>query len=143
MQWLQKPLVIFLHNILSRMFVKACSCTVVSENRSMVLLAAGDRVGDNSVSSCVLWVGVLPDLTPQLAFELDCNLGRLSCLALFSDATFSFNFEQLLEFIFMVFLSMVTVCESTVNEMYHSPDILSLSPSLFLSLIWSHFLKCM
>ncbi len=34
--------------------MKACSCTVESENRSMVLLAAGDRVGDNSVSSCVL-----------------------------------------------------------------------------------------
>lgn len=88
MQWLQKPLVIFLHNT---MFLKACSLTVVPENRSMVLLAAGYYVGDNYVSSCELWVGVLPDLTPQLAYELDCNLGRLSCLALLSDATFSFN----------------------------------------------------
>jgi len=49
--------------------------------------------------------------------------------------------EQLLEVRFMMFLSMVTVCESTVNEIHHSSDTLSLSLSL--SLIWIHLFKCM
>jgi len=71
------------------MFVKACRPTV--ENRSVVLLSAGDGVGDNSYCVQLCAVGVLPDLTPQLAFELDSNLGCQSCLALLSDAAFSSN----------------------------------------------------
>lgn len=34
------------------MFVKACRPTV--EDRSVVLLSAGDRLGGNSVISCIL-----------------------------------------------------------------------------------------
>lgn len=80
--------------------------TVVPENRSMVLLSAGDRVGDNSTVS---WSVTRPDFSVMLLFH---------------------RIEQLLEVRFMMFLSMVTVCESTVNEMHHSSDTFSLFLSL-------------
>lgn len=81
-------LVIFLHNILSWVFIKCCNPAAV--NRSAVLLAAGGVGGDNSVSGwCILYSGVFPDLISQLAFELDYSLGLLSCLAVLSDAAFS------------------------------------------------------
>lgn len=81
-------LVIFLHNILSRVFIKCCNPAAV--NRSAVLLAAGGVGGDNSVSGwCILYSGVFADLISQLAFELDYSLGLLSCLAVLSDAAFS------------------------------------------------------
>lgn len=69
--------------------MKCCNLVAVSENRSTVLLVAGIVAGDNSVSNCILYTGVFPDLISQLAFELDYSLGLLSCLAVLSDAAFS------------------------------------------------------